>query len=87
MKLVDLLPNWDQSARSIDFLCPNCRRGRIVVALKDGVAKDGRHSGDPLPPDFATLSIAPSVAAEGKCSRANRGCPGWHGFVRNGEVT
>jgi hypothetical protein len=47
---------------------------------------NGAHAANVLPPDWDRMTITPSIADEGKCTGTNRGCPGWHGHIVNGEV-
>lgn len=86
MRLTDLSPAFDAIDQSISFHCPFCRLGVVSVGLVEGEPEGDRHGCNKLPPDFATLTITPSVADEGRCSRTNRGCAGWHGFIINGNI-
>jgi hypothetical protein len=87
--LLDLSPTFEKRPHEpfgrLFFNCPSCRLGLVGVNLVQGEACPdmGAHGCNKLPPDFATISITPSIAMEGKCRR----CPGWHGFVTNGEVS
>jgi hypothetical protein len=81
----DIPPGCDGS---FNFSCPLCRKGRVVVWLVlGGEPRNGAHVTNVLPPAWDRMTIRPSVADEGKCTRTNRGCPGWHGHITNGEVT
>jgi len=74
-------PNPAASSR-INFICPRCRRGRVVVDLRLGEPRAGVHGANVLPPNWSAMTITPSVAAEGTC----RHCPGWHGFIIKGGI-
>lgn len=94
MRLAELDPQGRVSAlppdidASLNFRCPLCRKGRVLVWLVRGnEPRNGAHATTALPPDWDGMTITPSIADEGKCTRTNRGCPGWHGHIVNGEVT
>ncbi|RAK51621.1 hypothetical protein [Phenylobacterium soli] len=81
----DVPPGCDGA---MNFLCPLCRKGRVSVWLVvGGEPRNGAHVTNVLPPAWDQMTITPSIADEGKCTRTARGCPGWHGFITNGEVT
>lgn len=88
MRLTDLNPivtqrspeGWVQFA----FTCPACRKGVVSVRCQLGTEGNGCHGANILPPDWDRLTITPSIADEGLCTRSP--CPGWHGFITNGEV-
>lgn len=90
-RLTDLDPQQSGAHAGIDgafnFQCPLCRKGRVSVwVVVGGEPRNGAHVANILPPAWDQLTITPSIADEGLCSRTNRGCPGWHGFITNGEV-
>jgi len=87
MRLVELNPQYEPPSAlgapdRITFVCPKCRKGVVLVWLKEGEPKSPLHGCNKLPPNFETLTVQPSIASEGQC----RHCPGWHGFITNGEV-
>lgn len=94
-KLVDLNPKLTTKGvfQTLDFRCPLCRRGAVTVDIWSGKhgdvvlaagepphrlwhAEQGPHR------DWDTLSISPSIDAT---NQPHRECPGWHGFITNGE--
>lgn len=92
MRLLDLDPCVSDTPNGCDaafnFRCPLCGRGRVSVWLVLGAQREGvhAHATTALPPAWDSMTISPSIAAEGRCTRTNRGCPGWHGHIVNGEV-
>jgi hypothetical protein len=91
-RLTDLSPALSSAHDGIDaafnFACPLCLKGRISVWLVlGGESRNGAHVTNVLPPAWDQMTITPSIADEGRCSRSNRGCSGWHGHITNGEVT
>lgn len=82
MRLSELNPRYFEAPDRIAFNCPRCRLGVVTVWLKEGSALGSFHGCDGLPPNFETITINPSIADEGLCRR----CPGWHGFITDGEV-
>ena len=82
LRLNDLNPVYQDTKHGLSFQCPSCRKGIVSITLKEGAAAPPAHGCDRLPPNFATISITPSIAAEGTCRR----CFGWHGFITNGKV-
>lgn len=92
MRLRDLDPSISDTPQGADaafnFLCPLCRKGRVLVWLVLGSEpRNGAHVTTALPPAWDQMTITPSISDEGKCTAQPRnGCPGWHGFIRNGEV-
>jgi hypothetical protein len=66
----------------IAFTCPKCRKGAVFVDIRVGDALGGIHGANHLPPPWDDLTITPSIAYEGKCTR----CEGWHGHITNGDV-
>lgn len=90
-RLSDLSPQIGDTPEGCDgsfnFACPACRSGRIVVWLVLGDQPRNRaHATNLLPPQWDHMTITPSIAADNGCTRANRGCPGWHGHIVNGEA-
>lgn len=75
-------PNPSADVR-INFICPGCFQGRVLVDLRLGEPKDAAHGANALPPAWDAITITPSIAAEGTCNH----CPGWHGFVQGGLIT
>jgi len=96
----DREPN-ERGYQCLTFLCPACRRLRVQVAIwarphgevrwtdADGNAcfervwnaMQGPHR------DWDTLSLSPSLdMAAHKLSGGRDDCPGWHGFIADGEV-
>jgi hypothetical protein len=88
VKLTDLNAKFLENPNRIVFNCPRCRQGIVSVWVKQGdPGLDGvTHGCDRVPPDLTTVTITPSIADEAKCTASNRGCPGWHGHIINGEV-
>jgi hypothetical protein len=91
MRLADLNPQVgdkpDLADASFNFRCPLCGNGRIVVwVVLGGEPRNGAHVANVLPPAWDAMSLTPSVADEGRCTGTNRGCPGWHGHIINGEA-
>ncbi len=66
----------------INFICPGCFRGRVLVDLRLGEPRDGAHGTNALPPQWDAMTITPSIAAEGSCNH----CPGWHGHLQQGLI-
>jgi hypothetical protein len=94
MRLTDLRPKWRPTPvadvdAAITFLCPACRKGIVSVWLVlGGEPRKGAHVANVLPPAWDAMTIRPSIADEGRCTAAKRtGCPGWHGFITNGEAS
>lgn len=100
MKLSDLAPKLSESplgavAQRLDFLCPLCRKRRISVDIwhaPAGEAPVGDHTirvwhatQGPLR-DWDTLTLTPSINHEHGLVTPERPCPGWHGFITNGEA-
>jgi hypothetical protein len=87
MRLADLNPKVTSRTDAyvqFGFQCPACRLGTLTVRCRVGEQDDanGIHSANVEPPDWDRLSLAPSVAGNGLCRR----CPGWHGFITDGEI-
>lgn len=86
-RLVELDPKVtrkDEFGVQFCFMCPHCRLGVISVRCCLGHPSiHGEHGANVLPPDWDNLTLTPSINDEGLCRR----CPGWHGFITNGEVT
>lgn len=97
------MEEWTPNARGYQcftFLCPTCRSLRMRTAIWSGPCSDvhwtdehgnkcmervwqaaqGPHR------DWDTLSLSPSIDAPAH-KRGDGHCPGWHGFITNGEVT
>lgn len=93
MRLADLDPQPGSPTAGADaafnFICPLCRKGRVVVAIVLGAQREGvhAHGSTALPPEWDRMTLTPSIADEGKCSGTSRGCPGWHGHIINGEAS
>lgn len=92
MRLTELDPRVGDPTNGADagfnFICPLCRKGRVVVAVVLGAQREGihAHGSTALPPEWDRMTLTPSIADEGKCSGTSRGCLGWHGFIVEGEV-
>lgn len=89
-RLADLNPGAHATPDAdwrIWFSCPLCRKGVVMVnlVLGDPDTKRGAHGVNIAPPAWDQMTISPSIADEGKCTRPP--CPGWHGYVIGGEVT
>lgn len=92
--LLDIHPT-EEGYQRFSFLCPSCRMLRETIAiwhrrhaelkLPEGgsirvwEATQGPHR------DWDTLSLMPSVDL-GAHKRGEGTCPGWHGFITDGEV-
>ena len=95
LRPVDSVP----AAAAVMFLCPGCRARlgtdvgchSILVWFAD---RDVPPGNEPLPrwkasgAGVADLTLSPSVLihADPVQHRQPAACPGWHGFVRNGEI-
>lgn len=91
MRLADLSPVVGDTAPGCDagfnFACPLCHKGRVSVwVVLGGEPRNGAHVTNVLPPAWDQMTLSPSIADEGRCTRSNRGCPGWHGHIINGEA-
>lgn len=90
-----IVPGKAKCYETLQFLCPRCRKTvisvdfwtRAATRLDVGELPDGRRdvrniwkaSGD----SFYNMTLTPSVDHSGRC----RHCPGFHGFITNGQVT
>lgn len=98
MRLVDLDPKWivsDGRRVGVNFVCPCCvgrapeDRDHVAVCFEQPIDPGPRaevklhwaRSGE----TFETLTLTPSV--DFKHADPTGVMRGWHGFVRNGEIT
>jgi hypothetical protein len=93
MKLTDVQARfWSGNGRhgmGISLLCPLCRTENVSVPFANpidgGAPAEGKGTlWDRTGETIETLTLHPSINAEGCCSN---GCPGWHGWIKAGEVT
>ena len=78
-------------AGGVMFLCPGCfvqnagNVGTHSILLRIDAKGEGPRwaaSGSTV----ADLTLKPSVNVHADRNRGPRACPGWHGFITNGEV-
>lgn len=97
MKLSELSPTLSESklpnAQQLNFLCPACRKRRILVDIWHGEHGDVQgpngvvrvwHAEQGPNRDWDTLSITPSIDHKHGNVTDERPCVGWHGFITNG---
>lgn len=97
------MEDWQPNERGYQcftFLCPACRKLRLRQAIwpkphgevrwKDNDGNDCLervwHATQGPDRDWDTLSLSPSIDTAPH-KRGTGTCPGWHGFITNGEVT
>jgi hypothetical protein len=95
----DHAPN-ERGYQCFTFLCPTCRHLRLRHAIWSGPAGDVKWTAPDGTErvervwqatqgpyrDWDTLSLTPSLNTPPH-KRGDGECPGWHGFIQNGEVT
>lgn len=97
-----IMEDWSPNERGyqrFSFLCPTCRKLRLQHAIwskPHGDVKWTDASGNPCfervwqatqgpHRDWDTLSLTPSLDTPAH-RRGDGQCPGWHGFITNGEI-
>lgn len=98
--MVDLVPN-ERGFQRLTFLCPTCKKLRLNHAIwsrPEGEVKwtdaDGNKCAErvwqatqgPLL-DWDTISLTPSMNTPPHKHGTGGECPGWHGFITNGDIT
>ena len=102
MRLADLKPFISMPGgpyQNLKFLCPACGKHEIGIEIwhgPHGIHDVGLKDADGKPTpiklwhgeqgpyrDWDTLSITPSISMP---PIPKHDCPGWHGFITNGEV-
>lgn len=98
MRLAELDPHLSTSpigpaAERMDFLCPNCRKRRIIVDFSNALSGDhptptgALHIWSAKGDWLDSISLTPSINHEHGNPSPERPCVGWHGFITNGEIT
>lgn len=87
--MIDHRPN-EHGFQRFSFLCPSCRKLRETLAIWSRRFADVNADGEMVRvweatqgpgQDWDTLSLTPSVNLH-----PHRTCPGWHGYITDGEV-